>query len=163
MPGPLIGLTYFQIFDCDWGPAINRILDRTILLPVLATMTYGWPIVAILCWHLVHEVPSELLDAAEMDGVPRWRQLWTLFVRGAWRQLLGVAILLFAWMFGELSASQMVLPAGVDTVPRLMLGFLHAGVDEMTAAFGLILIVGWFLVAGFGQLFIRLNSLRRLT
>jgi ABC-type spermidine/putrescine transport system permease subunit II len=34
----------------------------------------------------------------------------------------------------------MVLPPGMDTVPRRALGMLHAGVDEMTAALTLVTI-----------------------
>ncbi len=163
LPGPLIGSFYFQIFDRDWGRSINRILDRTILLPVLATVTYCWPIVAILCWQTVREVPQDTIESAQLDGVPRHWQLWTLLVRGTWPRLIGWLVLVIAWMFGELSASQMVLPPGIDTVPRLMLGFLHAGVDEMTAAMSLWLILLWLTIAAAGQGLVQLNNRRMVT
>lgn len=163
LPGPLIGSFYFQLFDYDWGRTVNRILDRTILLPVLATVTYSWPVVAILCWQTVREVPQDTIEAAQLDGVPDHWQLWTLLVRGTWPRLVSWLVLVIAWMFGELSASQMVLPPGIDTVPRLMLGFLHAGVDEMTAAMSLWLILLWLALAAAGQGLVQLNNRRMVT
>jgi ABC-type spermidine/putrescine transport system permease subunit II len=60
----------------------------------------------------------------------------------------------FACCFGELSASQIVRPAGMDTVPRKMLGDLHAGVNELTAGITIVTVLvivgisatGWWVV-----------------
>jgi len=53
---------------------------------------------------------------------------------------LGIWMLIVAICFSELSASQMVLPPGIETVPQVTLGKLHAGVNETTAALSLLTI-----------------------
>ena len=73
---------------------------------------------------------------------------------------IGCWLISFAFCFGELSASQIVLPPGIDTIPRLMLGLLHAGVDEMTAALTIVTFGAIVLVSASGWALIRLNQRR---
>jgi ABC-type spermidine/putrescine transport system permease subunit II len=49
----------------------------------------------------------------------------------------------------------MILPAGIDTVPRRMLGLLHSGVNELTAAFSIVNFFVIFVVAMAGWQLIR--------
>ena len=68
--------------------------------------------------------------------------------------IIGCWLLACVLCFGELSASQMVRPAGMDTVARKMLGDLHAGVNELTAGISIVVaaaaigvsLIGWSIV-----------------
>jgi ABC-type spermidine/putrescine transport system permease subunit II len=53
--------------------------------------------------------------------------------------LVGVWGVLLIAVFGELSAQQMVAAPGIDTVPRQLLGWMHAGVDELASATSLLI------------------------
>ena len=83
-------------------------------------------------------------------------------MRNVWA-LVGTLLLTFALSFGELSASQLVLPPGIDTLPRLMLGLLHAGVDEITAAIAILIAATIFVVTlfAYGLIAVRLTTTHR--
>jgi ABC-type Fe3+ transport system permease subunit len=134
LPGPLIGSLVFQLTMISSAPSWIAFFDRTIAAPTLASSLFVWPVVALMVWQVFKGTDRNMLAQAQLDGASWYRQLvsivWSrskgIFV-GAW----GIA---FVLILGELSASQMVQIAGVDTLPRLTLGLLHSGVDEKTAA-----------------------------
>jgi len=106
-------------------------------------------------WAIVTCVPKDQLDHAETENVGALRRGVEFGIRQNGRALLGLWILVGAVCFGELSATQMVLPPGIETVPQVTLGKLHAGVDEATAALtilttGLIVAIAWlgWIIAG---------------
>ena len=114
-----------------------------------------WPIAVIGTWAIVSRVPKDQLDHAETENVGALRRGVEFGIRQNGRTLVGLWILLGAICFGELSATQMVLPPGIETVPQVTLGKLHAGVDEATAALtilttGLIVAIAWlgWIIAG---------------
>ena len=80
-----------------------------------------------------------------------------LAVLGNWQVLVGILLLCFAISFGELSASQMALPPGIDTVPRVTLGLLHAGVNERTAAITIVSAALIVCVSASGWMFVCLK------
>jgi ABC-type spermidine/putrescine transport system permease subunit II len=131
-----------QLFRWLDFPVFHWLYDRTIAAPTLATAWFCFPIPPLVVWCLYREIPQELLDSIRLEGGSRLRQFWRLGFLDFWPQWLGIGLLTFCCCFGELSAAQLVIPPGVDTIPRLMLGLLHSGVDEMTAGLTLILIGG---------------------
>ena len=134
LPGPLIGTTIAEFFsNVEFSPAI-WLYDRTIFAPVIATLIFCWPLAGMFLWFLFSRVDRQTMHSMQIDGGTPWHLFWQLGIaRNVWA-IGGTWLLTFALSFGELSASQLVLPPGMDTLPRLMLGLLHAGVDEMTAA-----------------------------
>jgi iron(III) transport system permease protein len=141
LPGPLIGSligSLFSLSDSDW---INYLYDRTILAPVLATVVFCWPFPPLILWFVFRKVSSETIDHARLDGAGDWTIFWRFGIGDQLPKLFGCWLVTLAICLGELSASQLVLPPGMDTLPRLMLGLLHAGVEEMTAGITLVLMV----------------------
>jgi len=67
-----------------------------------------------------------------------------------------------AFCFAELSATQMVLPPGIDTVPRLALGMLHAGVNESTAALTIVTLLPVLVLAILAQICFAADRRNRL-
>ena len=146
--GPAIGITISQLFAASSLAPVIWLYDQTILPAVLANSFFVWPIAVIGTWAIVSRVPKDQLDHAETENVGALRRGVEFGVRQNARTLFGLWILLGAICFGELSATQMVLPPGIETVPQVTLGKLHAGVDEATAALtilttGLIVAIAW--------------------
>ncbi len=153
--GPAIGITISQWFAATSLSPIIWLYDQTILPAVLANSVFVWPMAVIGSWAIVLRVPKDQLDHAETENVGVLRRGVEFGIRQNSRALLGLWILVGAICFGELSATQMVLPPGIETVPQVTLGKLHAGVDEATAALtilttGLIVAIAWlgWIIAG---------------
>jgi iron(III) transport system permease protein len=154
LPGPMTGTLIGSLFHIFDGPGIEYLFNRTIFAPVLATIVFCWPFPPLIIWFLFRKIPREIIDHARLDGAGQGTIFWRFGVRDQLPQLFGCWLVTFAICMGELSASQIVLPPGIDTLPRLMLGLLHAGVDEMTAGITLVLMaligtiscVGWKMI-----------------
>lgn len=137
LPGPVVGRLLTGVGNQATGPVTVWLWDRTILGPVLASTIYCWPVAMVVGWGLVRAVPTSLYEQAALDGCGPWQRFWMLTVglnAAGWG---GLWAILFALVFGELSASHLVRPSGIDILPRLALGKMHSGIDEVTAAIGL--------------------------
>ena len=152
VPGPVIGNGIGKLFSASSSSWAIYLYDRTIAGPVLANVLFCLPIAFLIALFCVGDTSRQTLEAASVDGAGRFRQFFRFGLLDHRHGIAGGWLVMFAWCFGELSASQMVLPPGIDTVPRLMLGLLHAGVDETTAALTLIGIggIGVLVVCGAG-------------
>ncbi|MBX3419402.1 MAG: hypothetical protein KF851_17490 [Pirellulaceae bacterium] len=156
VPGPMIGGLIFKIALASNHPLWIAWFDRSILAPVMASALFVWPLIALLVWTVFRSGGEHVLRVAELDGAGWWNRFFSMVI-GRYRVvLLGIAGVAAVLMFGELSAAQMVQIAGIDTLPRLTLGFLHAGVNEKAAAVTLLtlLFVAGIMIAAW-QLFRR--------
>ena len=159
IPGPLWGNLYAWLLG-SW-PALDWFYNYTIAAPTIANFTFCWPLGCLLVWFLMSNIEVETLEFAALEGSRGINSWWNFGLRQNAQPLFGIWLILFPFCFGELSASRMVMPAGMQTLPGTVLGFMHAGVDEMTAALtmiasgGLVLVslAGWWvLFASFGTL-----------
>lgn len=160
IPGPLFGTWLSRWLGSMTSETMIWLYDRTIFAPVFACLLFCWPVAAMVVWFVFRKVADDALESARVDGAGWWSRLFQFAVAGNRLALAGCWLLTFALCFGELSASQMVLPPGMDTVPRLTLGLLHAGVDEMTAALTIVTVSGIMGVSLIGWLLVRLNHPR---
>ncbi len=132
LPGPLIGAAINRlslVFEFGWW---DDLFNRTIAGPLLATVVVAFGPVYLLMNFLFRNVAKETLEAAEMDG---GKKFWSRPVMGP--LLVGVvagSAICFLIGFTDLSASYIPTPPGMDTVPRRILGQMHAGVNDSTAA-----------------------------
>ena len=158
LPGPTIGTLIAELFsNLESGTILHWIYNYTITAPVLANFIFCWPVGALVAWFVFRKVPEDSLESANIDGagwLARFSRFGLLENRTA---LIGCWFVTFALSFGELSASQVVRPAGMDTVPRKMLGDLHAGVNEMTAGITIVTATTIVVLSLIGWYFIRLN------
>ena len=137
-PGPSIGLMVAKLFNSIELSFVQFLFDRTIAAPVVASILFCLPLAIPVFWFLALQISEDQQQHATIDGVSNWTQFVHFFLVGGLRTNLGAWLLMVAFCFAELSATQMVLPPGMDTVPRLALGMLHAGVNESTAALTLV-------------------------
>ncbi len=151
LPGPLIGTSLLKFSQSLTNRMLIHVFDRTIMGPLIASSLFVWPMVAMLVWQWFRQTNRELLNQSEVDGAGTWSQLFSIVLSGRLLQLLGFYLLALALMLGELSACQTIVPAGMDTLPRLTLGLLHSGVEEMTAAVSLVTatVIGTIACLGF--------------
>ena len=147
IPGPLIGIGIIQLFHVfDWR-ILAYLYDRTITAPVLAQFVKALPLSTLVMWSAVTNVPRELLESAAVDGAGRLGRfrhvIWPLVRRSAvvaWLVALAVSM-------GDLAASILVVPPGVETLAIHIFGLIHYGVDDRVAGITLAM-VGAFVAIG---------------
>ena len=152
IPGPSIGLAVAKLFSQIDFEFFQYLYDRTIAAPVIANVLFCLPLAIPVFWFLGSQIAIDQQEQATLDGVSSWRQFFSFSLMSQWQANLGAWLLVSAFCFAELSATQMVLPPGMDTVPRLALGMLHAGVNESTAALTIVTLMPVILFATLAQI-----------
>jgi iron(III) transport system permease protein len=160
IPGPLIGIGIIQLFYAfDWS-ILAYLYDRTITAPVLAQFVKALPLSSLILWSAVTNVPRELLESAAVDGAGRfgrfWRVIWPMVRRSAvvaWLVALAVSL-------GDLAASILVVPPGVETLAIHLFGLIHYGVDDRVAGITLAMVVAFVAIGIVVQRLTRRNTSR---
>jgi ABC-type Fe3+ transport system permease subunit len=124
------------------GPVREFLYDGPSVAPVVwACLLRFFPCAVALVWPAVRLVPTELTDAARVDGAPPrrelWHAVWPLAVPAAGRAAVAVAVL----SLGELSASKLVATPGGGTFAHEVFTRMHYGVANHLAALCLLLLV----------------------
>ena len=146
-PGPLVGVSIIWLLNRESIPGFTWLYDRTIAGPALAQMVRALPIAVLVVWPALASIPSRLLEAAELDGLSRWRQLLHVALPQRRLAIFAAWLLAAAVAFGDLASSLLVIPPGMDTIQRRVFGLVHAGVDEQVAAACLLMAAGYAGVA----------------
>lgn len=157
IPGPYIGTSIAAILASVDNETIHWFYNYTIAAPVVANLIFCWPVGALVVWFVFRKIPQDVLDCSSVEGAGGMTRFVQFGIGANIFALLGCWLISFAFCFGELSASQIVRPAGIDTVPRKMLGDLHAGVNEMTAGITIVTTFTIVAISLVGWWFIRLN------
>ena len=84
---------------------------------------------------------------AKIEGAGFWTRLFSIVLPQRMFALAAVWLIGFAVSFADLSASVLVVPPGVTTLPVRIFGLLHAGVDDQVAGVGLNLLAGGAVIA----------------
>jgi iron(III) transport system permease protein len=141
IPGPLIGIGLAWLLDRPDSPALNVLYDDDRFRPWLALTVRALPLVTLVLWHALRSLAPGPLDAAATEGAGRWRRLWRIAlpqrvaaVAVAW--VVGLAVAL-----GDLAASILTLPPGVETLAVRIFGLLHSGVEDEVAGISLALLL----------------------
>ena len=105
------------------------------------------PLPILICWVSFGTLSNETLESAALDGagpLARWLRI------GLGQRLEAV---LLAWLVafilasGELSATIVATPPGLETVPIRVFGLIHAGVSNQVSALCLTSMMGFVLLA----------------
>ncbi len=114
---------------------------------MIAQTIRALPLCALVLWYALRTIPDELLDSATLEGATPLVRFFAIAlpqrrpaVAAAW--LVALAI---AW--GELSASILVVPPGVITLPIQIFGLIHYGVDDQVAGVSLAVMALFFMIA----------------
>ena len=160
LPGPVTGSVLASTFAIPTWPWFVWLVNYTVFAPVIATTIFTGPLIMLAIWFVLHQTPRNVTEAASVDGLSDGGSFWRVRFAGNFAMIVGCWLLACVLCFGELSASQMVRPAGMDTVARKMLGDLHAGVNELTAGISIVVAVAAVGVSLIGWSIVRIGARR---
>jgi iron(III) transport system permease protein len=133
-PGPVAGMALVLAYRM-----IRPVYDSALML-VLADVLRTFPYALLILWPAVRAIPVEHLDAAAVDGYGPAGQVAKVAVpltRGAWVAAWCVG---FVLALGELPATVLVVPPGVDPVSVVIWGLMHTGVESHLAGVALVML-----------------------
>jgi iron(III) transport system permease protein len=128
-PGPVAGMAVIWF----WMP-IRSLYDSPFV--VVAALLYRFLGIAVfLIWAASRSVPDELREAARMDGLSGFRRFrileWPLTAPAA----AAAFVVLFALSAGELPATNMTTPPGLELLSVRLWALMHTGLESHLAAF----------------------------
>jgi iron(III) transport system permease protein len=157
VPGPLVSLSLISTFSESQQPALNYLYDRTIAVVVLVQSLRAFPLTYFLLWHALRTVPRSLIETAMLDGAGPLRRMW-LAMRQRLSAILLAGIAAAVVALGELAATILVVPPGIEPLSVRVFGLLHYNVLDQVAAITLMLVLlhsgaAWLLFALARRLF----------
>ena len=133
-PGTLIAFAIIRLINpTESSSFMAWIYDNTPLAPWLAMTIKCVPLVGLLLWHGLRSLPTNLLDAARVDGASSSDVLFRVIVPLLKHHLYASALICIAVSSGELSASLLVLPLDAATVSSRIFSLIHYGAEDQLA------------------------------
>jgi iron(III) transport system permease protein len=132
--GPLIGLALVWLFTLHDTAWLEWCYSRTISAPVLAAAVRAVPLPVLICWVAFGTLNGETIDAAALDGAGPLARCLRIGVGQRRNAVMLAWLVAFVVACGELSATILATPPGLETVPIRVFGLIHAGVDNQVAA-----------------------------
>jgi iron(III) transport system permease protein len=159
VPGPLIGLSMIRLFNQPGAPWLWQwFYDKTILAPTVAMLFRTAPWAILICWFAFRSVPKETLEAAELDGAGPVMQLLWIAIPLRWPALALAWLVSLAVATGDVAASILVVPPGIETLAVRIYGLIHFGSDEQVSAICLMIAATVFLTTAVVWRLIRRNA-----
>jgi len=139
-PGPLLGLGLITVFNSPSYPWLSYLYDRTIAVAVLAQVLRAMPLAFVLAWHALRTIPEAFVEAALLDGAGPVQRIW-LAVRQRPTAIALAGLAAFVVSLGELAATILVVPPGIEPLSVRVFGLLHYNVEDQVAGISLMLIL----------------------
>jgi iron(III) transport system permease protein len=155
LPGPLVGLGLiagFHVFDRPW---LLELYDHSIAAIWMAQTVRAFPLCTLVLWYALRTVPDELLESAALEGAGPMARFFRIALPQRWTAVTTAWLVALAIAWGELSASILVVPPGVMTLPIQIFGLIHYGVDDQVAGISLCVLGMFFVWALVLQAFVR--------
>ena len=141
LPGPVIGVAISRTLGAAHWNWLNLLYDRSILAPTIAQTVRALPIVTIILWYALRSVPRQTLDAAALDGAGYWGRLWWVALPGRKAALAAGWLIGFAVALGDLAATFLVIPPGLELISRRIFEEIHYGVPGRVAGVTMVLML----------------------
>jgi iron(III) transport system permease protein len=139
-PGPLVGVGLISVFDNPMWPWLNDLYDRTIVMAVFAQALRAFPLVFFLVWQSLTSIPQPMFEMAQLDGVGLVGRLW-LAIRQRWAAIALAGLAAAVLAFGELAATILVVPPGIEPLSVRIFNLLHFNVEDQVAGISVVLIL----------------------
>ncbi|MEO0486012.1 MAG: carbohydrate ABC transporter permease [Pseudomonadota bacterium] len=134
-------------------------LFDTHFLIIVVLMLINLPIVVWMLFTYFKEIPKEIIEAGQMDGVNTWGEIKEILIPLAWGGIASTALLCFIFCWNEAYWTVRLTTTDAATLSKLIEGnrapeglFFGRLSAVSTAAVGPIVVLGWFcqkqLVAG---------------
>jgi iron(III) transport system permease protein len=160
VPGPVVALTLIELLNEPGRPPFNWLYDQTLFAPCAALVVRSGAMATLIVWIALRRLTSVFFELAALDGLSTLRQLWQIALPLTWRAITAAWLAACAVAVGDLSATILVLPPGVDTIALRLFERLHYGAEDQVAAISLLLVL-FFAALGFFTLALWNRSLRR--
>ncbi len=130
-PGPVTGMALLLAYRMiDW------IYDAPAIV-VLAMAARTLPYAVLILWPAIRGLPEETLDAAAVDGWGPASRIMRVALPLSRRATLAAWASAFVLGLGELPATNLLVPPGVETISQLIWSLLHTGVESHLAGVAL--------------------------
>jgi iron(III) transport system permease protein len=140
-PGSVAGMALILAYR-----GVPEIADSAVMIVMAATLR-ALPYALLVLWPFLRSFPQEYLDAAALDGHDPARQMLHVALPLSLRALLAAWAVAFAFGLGELPATNLVAPPGVQPMSYFIWHLLHTGVESHLAGVALIMLL---VIAGAG-------------
>jgi ABC-type Fe3+ transport system permease subunit len=134
VPGPLVGIGLSGALSQPGVPGLIFLRDRTLFAPWAAQLVRSLPLATLIVWQALRTIPRETDEMAIVDGASRGTRLLSVALPQRRAALLAAWLVALAVAMGDVAAtaSDMVIPPGIDLLSRRIAGMLHASVyDEI--------------------------------
>ncbi|MGD9721644.1 MAG: ABC transporter permease [Pirellulales bacterium] len=147
LPGPLIGLGLIALFNAAPWSWLAWLYDRSIV-PICAAQTIrALPCATLVLWFALRTFPTDLLASATLEGATPLVRFVRIVLPARKTALAAAWIAALAMASGELDASILVVPPGVNTLPIHIFGLIHYGVDDQVAGVALLVMLVFLALA----------------
>ncbi|MEM7191717.1 MAG: carbohydrate ABC transporter permease [Pseudomonadota bacterium] len=126
-------------------------LFDTKFLIIVVLMLINLPIVIWMLFTYFKEIPREIIEAAQMDGVNTWGEIKEILIPLAWGGIASTALLCFIFCWNEAYWTVRLTTTDAATLSKLIEGnrapeglFFGRLSAVSTAAVGPIVVLGWF-------------------
>ncbi len=148
LPGPLVGVVLLRLFsqppDVPMLDKLATLYDRTWIAPLLAQLLRITPIATLIVLAGMMKLPESHLDNARTDGAGWLRILFSVAIPRQWTTIALAGVVAGLLSLGELSATVLVVPAGIEPISVRTFAMLHYGINGRVAALALFLsAVAW--------------------
>lgn len=145
LPGTLVGMGLIRIWNApDWRGAVYG--SWGILL--LAALARALAPALLMAWSGFRAIPSSYDEAARLCGLPFWRRALGISLPLSRGRLAAGALLAAVVAAGEVAATSLVSPPGVQTLASRLFSLVHFGADGVVGATALMGMAG-VVVLGF--------------
>ncbi|MDR3620886.1 MAG: ABC transporter permease subunit [Paludisphaera borealis] len=131
-PGPVVGMALLLAYrTVDW------VYDSPLIV-VFAMSVRALPYAILILWPFLRSLPTEVFEAAAMDGVGPIGEVFCIAIPLSRRATLAAWAVAFVLSLGELPATNLITPPGTQTISLLIWSLLHTGVESHLAAVALV-------------------------
>ncbi len=134
-PGSVAGMALILAYR-----SVPAIADSAAMIVMAATLR-ALPYALLVLWPFLQSFPQEYLDAAALDGHGPAGQMIHVTLPLSRRALLAAWAVAFALGLGELPATNLVAPPGVQPMSYFIWHLLHTGVESHLAGVALIMLL----------------------
>jgi len=159
VPASLVAVALLKILAVCNVPVVFR-QSWYVVSAGQASRFTGVALVLLLLTRYACEQP--LSEMASLDGASRLQTWWYVHLPHTWPIFAGTFILITMFGITELSATMVLLPAGLPNFAQRLLNQMHYARDQQVIASCLVLVCLFLMLAALVVLLLRLIRMRRL-
>ena len=159
IPASIVGISLLKILAAGNAPASFR-QSWFIVSAGQAGRFAGVALILLLLTRYTNE--KTLTEMASLDGASRSQIFWYIHLPYTWPLLIGCFILIVMFGMTELSATMVLLPAGLPNFAQRLLNQMHYARDQQVIVSCLVLIGLFFVLTAVIILLLRVIRMRQL-